>query len=202
MKTSFSSALSAKSDLGTNNSRDFRNESLRAAPQPVWSRVASERPVATGGQPRPCSRTNGLLTLEEAVAAAACRFREELRIGADVWTAVRSQHPYAGPPEKVFAAMVELAHWARIRRVLDVGDDPVGWLTEQGLECAVDPAPVRSDFCARRQRTFAIGERRAYLPFFVALAEGLEIRFLWGGEEEVIVIGFVGERRISVLEEK
>lgn len=188
--------------MALQGSADFRNKALRAAPRVACALLAPYESVVGGWQPKSCSRTGGLLTLEEAVVAAACRFREELRIGADVWTAVRSQHPYAGPPEKVFAAMVELAHWARIRRVLDVGDDPVGWLTEQGLECAVDPAPVRSDFCARRQRTFAIGERRAYLPFFVALAEGLEIRFLWGGEEEVIVIGFVGERRISVLEEK
>lgn len=184
MKTSLSSALSTKSDIETIGSVGVsRTEARRAAP-------------------RPCHGTIGLLTLEEAVAAAASRFREELRIGADVWTAVRSQHPYAGPPEQVFAAMGALAHWARIRRVLDVGDDPVGWLKEQGLVCAADPALVRRDFCARQPRTFAIGHRRAYLPTFVALAEGLEIRFLWDGEEEVIVIGFVGERRISVFEEK
>ena len=187
--------------MALQGSADSRNKALRAAPRVARALLAPNESVVGGWQPKSCSRTSGLLTLEEAIAAGASRFRDAIRIGADVWAGVRSQHPYSGPPEEVFAAMGELAHWARVRRVLDVGADPIAWLGEQGLVCQADPREVRSDFCARHARTFATGKRRAYVPHYIALPEGFEIRFLWDAEEEVIVIGWVGEGRTSVFEE-
>ena len=174
------------------------DEALRATPQATHVLVALDESAAGGRQAKQATRTSGLLTLEEAVVAAEGRFVDTLRIEADVWEAVRSLHPYAGTPEEVFAAMGELAHWGRVRRVFDIGADPIAWLGEQGLVCEVDPPEVRSDFCARRVRTFANRETRTYMPHAIVLPEGFEIRFLWDAEEEVVVIGWVGEASPSM----
>ena len=137
-------------------------------------------------------------TVAEAVQAARERFGDALVFGEDVETSLRHLAADAGPPEKIFSHLEQLAEMTRTRRAGTLGIQVLSWLQKRNVAASRESATVRNSETERRKRTWnARGEPRAF-EFHTKPSDGVHpdrcVRIYFDYDEalRMTVIGYVG----------
>lgn len=137
-------------------------------------------------------------TVSEAVERARLLYAGLLTFGADVERGVLDLSPQAGPPEKVFRYLGELAELAQARRAGPLGRGTIQWLAERNVDASAESETVTRSRAQMEQRTWNDGRDKR--PFDLHLKPNestspdqcVRIYFDWDEATQQIVIGWIG----------
>lgn len=138
-------------------------------------------------------------TPTEAVVRAKERFESTLVFGADVFIGVKRLAGTAGPPDKVFWHLEQLAVLADARRQGPLGKDPVQWLNGRGAITSGEGERVENNKTERQARTWDRGDgsRGVFLLHTkpndsTSPDKCVRIYFDWCEKRQKYVVGWVG----------
>ena len=96
----------------------------------------------------------------EAVEAAKSQCGDLLEFGSDVVDGVSGLRDDAGPPDKIFRYLEQLAKMTRLRKAGELGTDPVRWLAAQGVDASGEGETVRNSPAQMARRRWNDGKTR------------------------------------------
>ncbi|HZQ74261.1 MAG TPA: hypothetical protein VFB08_15190 [Burkholderiales bacterium] len=152
---------------------------------------------ANDQEPQP-ERQTPPATVAEAVRKAQDNLHEVLRFGEDVATGVRSLAADAGPPEKIYKYLQQLALATKERNAGPLGTTMVQWLRNRGVNASGESETIKHSASESRKRTWHDGERARVFDLHLKPSEAVSpdrcvrIYFDYDEHEKCTCIGWVG----------
>lgn len=137
-------------------------------------------------------------TVQEAVATARRRFRDELRFGSDVDDGVQTLAPDAGPPEKVLMYLERLAEMVAARRLGPLGQSVPAWFRERKVAASGESETIQRSGDEQRKRTWRDGSGRRVFDMHLKPNDGahpdrcVRIYFDYDEKLKAALVGWVG----------
>lgn len=138
-------------------------------------------------------------SVEDAVAIARRRFKDDLFFGSDVDSGVKGLAADAGPPDKILSYLALLAELARTRRSSEaLGVDAIKWLKGRGVSANCESETTSKSPSDRLKRSWNDGFCTRYFDFHLKPSTSVDsgycarIYFDYDSTRELYVVGWVG----------
>lgn len=167
----------------------LRQQLYRLQTEAAWADAGDDLQPDSGTPPS---------SVLEAVERARLLFAGLVTFGDDVGRGIAGLAPHAGPPEKVFAYLDQLAELARVRREGPLGRGMVQWLSARNVEASTESETVTNGRSQMDRCIWSDGRGRRQFELHLKPNDSthpdqcVRIYFDWDDASEQLVVGWVG----------
>jgi hypothetical protein len=137
-------------------------------------------------------------SVEDAVNRARELYSDELLFDGDVADSIETLAAEAGPPDKIFTQLGQLAAMTRKRREGALGKDVIVWLRERGVNCSNESQTILNNPAEMARRTWRDGRSSRKFAQHLKPSDGtspdrcVRIYFDYDNETAKTVVGYIG----------